>query len=81
MTTLQIVEILVGWKAFISAVVGGIGNLRGAVLGGFLLGGTEVLVAAFLPSTYRDFVGFTLLLVLLVVRPQGLLGTPPLTKV
>src|SRR5258706_1179347 len=73
--------ILVGWKAFISAVVGGIGNLRGAVLGGFLLGGTEVLVAAFLPSTYRDFVGFTLLLVLLVVRPQGLLGTPPLTKV
>ena len=73
--------ILVGWKAFISAVVGGIGNLRGAVLGGFLLGGTEVLVAAFLPSTYRDFVGFTLLLVLLVVRPQGLLGTPPLEKV
>ena len=73
--------ILVGWKAFISAVVGGIGNLRGAVLGGFLLGGTEVLVAAFLPSTYRDFVGFTLLLILLVVRPQGLLGTPPLEKV
>jgi len=73
--------ILVGWKAFISAVVGGIGNLRGAVLGGFLLGTTEILVAAFLPSTYRDFVGFTLLLVLLVFRPQGLLGTPPLEKV
>jgi branched-chain amino acid transport system permease protein len=73
--------ILVGWKAFISAVVGGIGNIRGAVLGGFILGGTEILVAAFLPSTYRDFVGFTLLLLLLIVRPQGLLGVPPLEKV
>jgi branched-chain amino acid transport system permease protein len=73
--------ILVGWKAFISAVVGGIGNLRGAMLGGFILGGTEILVAAFLPSTYRDFVGFGLLLVLLIARPHGLLGAPPLTKV
>jgi branched-chain amino acid transport system permease protein len=73
--------ILVGWKAFISAVVGGIGNLRGAMLGGFILGGLEVLVAAFLPSTYRDFVAFTLLLALLVVRPHGLLGRPIPQKV
>jgi len=73
--------VLVGWKAFISAVVGGIGNLRGAMLGGFILGGLEVMVAAFLPSTYRDFVAFTLLLVLLVVRPHGLLGRPIPQKV
>ncbi|MEO6326131.1 MAG: branched-chain amino acid ABC transporter permease [Thermoanaerobaculia bacterium] len=73
--------ILVGWKAFISAVVGGIGNIRGAMLGGFILGGTEIFVAAFLPSTYRDFVGFTLLLCLLIVRPHGILGTPSLEKV
>lgn len=73
--------ILVGWKAFISAVVGGIGNIRGAVLGGFILGSVEILVAAFLPSTYRDFVAFSLLLVLLVFRPHGILGKPRSQKV
>jgi len=73
--------ILVGWKAFISAVVGGIGNVRGAVLGGFILGSVEILVAAFLPSTYRDFVAFSLLLVLLVFRPHGILGKPRPQKV
>jgi branched-chain amino acid transport system permease protein len=73
--------VLVGWKAFIAAVVGGIGNIRGAVLGGFILAGVEIGVAAFLPSTYRDFISFGLLLVLLVVRPHGLLGRPRLEKV
>jgi branched-chain amino acid transport system permease protein len=73
--------IMVGWKAFISAVVGGIGNIRGAMIGAFLLGGLEILVAAFLPSTYRDFVAFTLLLVLLIVRPYGILGRPRPQKV
>lgn len=73
--------IMIGWKAFISAVVGGIGNIRGAVLGGFILGGTEILVAAFLPSTYRDVVAFTILLVLLIFRPYGILGKPTAGKV
>jgi branched-chain amino acid transport system permease protein len=73
--------IMVGWKAFISAVVGGIGNIRGAMAGGFILGGLEIFVAAFLPSTYRDFVAFSLLLVLLVFRPHGLLGRPRPQKV
>lgn len=73
--------IIVGWKAFISAVVGGIGNIRGAVLGGYLLGATEVLVAAFFPSTYRDFTAFSLLLILLILRPYGILGTPKIQKV
>lgn len=66
--------ILVGWKAFVAAVVGGIGNVRGAMAGGYILAVVEVLVAAFLPSTYRDFVAFSLLLVLLVFRPTGLAG-------
>ena len=52
--------ILVGWKAFVAAVVGGIGNIRGAMLGAYILGMTEIYVAAFLPSTYRDFVAFSL---------------------
>jgi len=73
--------IMVGWKAFISAVVGGIGNIRGAMIGGFILGTVEILVAAFFPSTYRDFVAFALLLVLLIFRPHGILGKPQTQKV
>jgi branched-chain amino acid transport system permease protein len=73
--------IMVGWKAFISAVVGGIGNIRGAMIGGFILGSVEILVAAFLPSTYRDVVAFALLLVLLIFRPYGILGKPHPQKV
>ena len=73
--------IMVGWKAFISAVVGGIGNIRGAMIGGFILGAVEIMVAAFFPSTYRDFVAFTLLLILLIVRPYGILGKPQPQKV
>lgn len=73
--------ILIGWKAFIAAVVGGIGNIRGAMIGGFILGTVEIMVAAFLPSTYRDFIAFALLLVLLIFRPYGILGKPRPQKV
>jgi len=73
--------IMVGWKAFIAAVVGGIGNIRGAMLGGYILGAVEILVVAVLPSTYRDFVAFVLLLALLIFRPHGILGKPHLQKV
>ncbi|MBA3028274.1 MAG: branched-chain amino acid ABC transporter permease [Desulfobacteraceae bacterium] len=73
--------IIIGWKAFICAVVGGIGNIRGAMIGGFILGAVEILVAAFFPSTFRDFVAFTLLLILLIVRPYGILGKPHPQKV
>lgn len=73
--------IMVGWKAFICAVVGGIGNIRGAMIGGFILGGVEIMVAAYFPSTYRDFVAFTLLLILLIIRPYGILGKPQPQKV
>jgi branched-chain amino acid transport system permease protein len=73
--------IMVGWKAFISAVVGGIGNIRGAMLGGYILGAVEIAVVAFFPSTYRDFVAFTLLVVLLIFRPTGLLGVEEVQKV
>jgi branched-chain amino acid transport system permease protein len=73
--------IMVGWKAFISAVVGGIGNIRGAMIGGYILGMVEILVVAFFPSTYRDFVAFGLLLILLIFRPYGILGKPQVQKV
>ncbi|MBF0320128.1 MAG: branched-chain amino acid ABC transporter permease [Nitrospirae bacterium] len=73
--------IMIGWKAFIAAVVGGIGNIRGAMLGGYILGAVETLATVALPSTYRDFVAFTLLLILLVFRPNGILGVPKTIKV
>jgi branched-chain amino acid transport system permease protein len=74
--------IRIGWWAFIAAVVGGIGNIRGAMLGGFILGTVEVFTPLLLPSsTYRDFVAFTLLLILLVFKPTGLLGRPMFERV
>lgn len=73
--------IMVGWKAFICAVIGGVGNIRGAMLGAWILAALEVFVAAYFSSTYRDLVVFTLLILLLVFRPQGLLGRPKLVKV
>jgi len=73
--------IRIGWWAFIAAVVGGIGNIRGAMIGGFILGFVEIFTPVFLPSTYRDFVAFSLLLVLLIFRPTGILGRPMAQKV
>ncbi|MCL2591503.1 MAG: branched-chain amino acid ABC transporter permease, partial [Betaproteobacteria bacterium] len=62
---------MTGWKAFIAAVVGGIGDIRGAFVGGFLLAFVEVMVAAFLPSTFRDLFAFSILLLILWFRPTG----------
>ena len=68
--------ILPGLKAFIAAVLGGIGNVAGAVVGGLLLGMLEIMIVAFVPSWagYRDALAFALLIVLLLARPTGLLG-------
>lgn len=68
--------ILPGLKAFIAAVLGGIGNLAGAVLGGMILGLLEILLVALFPTWagYRDAFAFGLLIVLLLVRPTGILG-------
>lgn len=73
--------VLIGWKAFIAAVIGGIGSIRGAVLGGFILGAVEVMAIAYLPSTYRDLISYSLLLAILIFKPYGLLGQPPNQKV
>jgi branched-chain amino acid transport system permease protein len=65
---------LLGVKAFTAAVLGGIGNLRGALLGGFVLGVTESYGSAIFGSNWKDVVAFTLLVVILLFRPTGLLG-------
>ncbi len=66
--------VLFGLKAFVAAVLGGIGNLAGAVLGGLLIGVIEIMVVAYGPATYRDAVAFAVLIVILLLRPSGLLG-------
>jgi branched-chain amino acid transport system permease protein len=75
--------LLPGLKAFIAAVLGGIGNLAGAVVGAIVLGVTEILVVAYLPngSQYRDAVAFVILIVILLVKPSGLFGTHAIEKV
>ena len=68
--------IMPGLKAFIAAVFGGIGSIQGAVIGGLALGFVEIMTVAFLPelSGYRDAFAFVLLVLVLVVKPTGLLG-------
>jgi len=70
-----------GLKGFTAAVLGGIGNLYGAMLGGILLGLTESLAVTFFPSAYKDVVAFVILIVVLIFRPWGLMGEKSPEKV
>jgi branched-chain amino acid transport system permease protein len=65
---------MIGIKAFVAAVLGGIGNIVGAMLGGLLMGLSEEMVVAYFSSTYRDALAFGLLIIILLFRPSGLLG-------
>ena len=70
-----------GLKGFSAMVIGGMGSLPGAILGGFLLGTAETAATTWFWSGYRDIVAFSLLILVLIVRPSGLLGTPEIRKV
>lgn len=72
-----------GLKCFIAAVIGGIGNIQGAVLGGLLLGIIEIMIVAFLPELtgYRDAFAFIFLIIILLAKPAGLLGKNQTVKV
>jgi branched-chain amino acid transport system permease protein len=67
---------LLGIKAFTAAVIGGIGNIRGAMVGGLLLGVLESLVGGFISSQFQDTFVFLALITVLLIRPQGLFGQP-----
>jgi branched-chain amino acid transport system permease protein len=73
--------LLFGMKAFVAAVLGGIGNLMGAMLGGIIMGLSEEMVVAYISSTYRDAFAFGILIVILFFRPAGLLGKSSQEKV
>jgi branched-chain amino acid transport system permease protein len=70
-----------GLKAFTAAVIGGIGNIPGAMLGGLLIGLAEAFTAGYISSTFQNLIVFGLLIAVMLVRPSGLLGTPALEKV
>lgn len=72
------IDFTMGWsyglKAFTAAILGGIGNIPGAMLGGLLLGVTEALAAAYIAAAWKDAVAFLALILILIIRPTGILG-------
>jgi branched-chain amino acid transport system permease protein len=68
--------IVFGWKAFVAAILGGRGSILGATLAGFLLGFIEIFVAMIFPSTLRDLIAYSIILLILVFRPHGFFGEP-----
>jgi branched-chain amino acid transport system permease protein len=69
-----------GWKAFVAAILGGRGSVLGATLAGFLLGFIEIFVAMIFPSTLRDLIAYSIILLILVFRPHGFFGEPHSAK-
>ena len=80
---MPLMGVIPGLKCFIAAVIGGIGNITGAVLGGFILGFGEILLIAFLPQLtgYRDAFAFVVLIIILLIKPTGLMGEKTAEKV
>ena len=72
---------IAGVKAFTAAVLGGIGSLPGAMLGGLMIGLIEVFWAGYFSSEYKDVAVFAILVLVLIFRPSGLLGKPEIEKV
>jgi branched-chain amino acid transport system permease protein len=70
-----------GLKAFVAAVLGGIGSVPGAMLGGFILGIAETMTKGFISSQYADAISFSILIVILLVKPTGILGKKSRVKV
>lgn len=72
---------MIGIKAFVAAVLGGIGSIAGAVLGGVIMGFSEEMVVGYWSSTYRDALAFGILIIILIFRPSGILGKNTIEKV
>lgn len=70
-----------GLKAFVAAILGGIGSIPGAMLGGYILGIAETLTRGFISTQYADAISFAILIIVLLIKPTGLLGKKPRVKV
>jgi branched-chain amino acid transport system permease protein len=68
--------VVFGWKAFVAAILGGRGSILGVTLAGFLLGFIEIFVAMIFPSTLRDLIAYSIILLILTFRPHGFFGEP-----
>ncbi|MGB9672755.1 MAG: branched-chain amino acid ABC transporter permease [Anaerolineales bacterium] len=68
--------VLFGWKAFVAAILGGRGSILGAAMAGFLLGFIEIFVATIFPSTLRDLIAYSIILIILTFKPHGFFGEP-----
>jgi branched-chain amino acid transport system permease protein len=77
----HLMGIIPGLKAFVAAVIGGIGSIPGALVGALIMGQTEVLSAGFISTPMRDAIAFSMLIIVLLIRPQGIFGEPPGEKV
>jgi branched-chain amino acid transport system permease protein len=77
----QLMGFILGLKAFTAAVIGGIGSIPGAMLGGFVIGIAEAFITGYISSTYTNLIVFGILIVFMIVRPTGLLGRVQLQKV
>ncbi len=72
--------VLIGWKAFVAAILGGRGSIKGAAMAGYLLGFIEIFVAIIFPSTLRDLIAYSIVLLILTYRPRGFFGMEHSTK-
>ncbi len=72
--------VIIGWKAFVAAILGGRGSIKGAALAGYLLGFIEIFVATIFPSTLRDLIAYSIILLILTYRPRGFFGMEHSTK-
>lgn len=75
------IGVSIGTKMFAATILGGIGNLLGAVLGGFVIAIAEIFTAGYLSSNWRDMAAFVVLIMILIIRPSGILGKPIQKKV
>ncbi len=72
--------VILGWKAFVAAILGGRGSIKGAAMAGYLLGFIEIFVATVFPSTLRDLIAYSIILLILAYRPRGFFGMEHSTK-